>query len=62
MYPNVDVFLHRPLISDPPMCTLRELQDGTYSIFDLELMHELLDLKQDLNKAASSKSQRYGKY
>ena len=28
---------------DPPLCTLRELQDGTYSINDLADMHEALD-------------------
>jgi len=27
------------------MCTLKELQDGTYSIEDVMLMNELLDLK-----------------
>ncbi len=41
-------FLHRPLLTDPPMCTLKELEDGTYSIHDVDLMHELLDLKQSL--------------
>tara|TARA_R110000744_G_scaffold20470_1_gene53733 strand:- start:6849 stop:6965 length:117 start_codon:yes stop_codon:yes gene_type:complete len=30
------------------MCSLKELQDGTYSIEDLMMMHELLDLKQSL--------------
>lgn len=38
-------YLHRPLLCDPPMCTLRELQDGTYSLEDLMMMHELMDLK-----------------
>ena len=45
MFPNVDAFLHRPLFADPPMCTLKELQDGTYSIEDLAMMHEIMDLK-----------------
>ncbi len=27
------------------MCTLKELEDGTYSIDDVSLMNELLDLK-----------------
>ena len=30
------------------MCALKELQDGTYSIDDLMMMHELLDLKLHL--------------
>lgn len=45
MFPNVDPFLHRPITCDPPMCTLKELEDGTYSIEDIALMHEILDLK-----------------
>ena len=40
----------RPLISDPPLCRLKELQDGTYSIDDLADMHEILDLKLELGK------------
>jgi len=28
---------------DPPLCRLRDLQDGTYSIDDLADMHEALD-------------------
>jgi len=27
------------------MCTLKELQDGTYSLEDLMMLHELMDLK-----------------
>lgn len=45
-FPNINVFLHKPIIVEPPLCSLRELQDGTYSIDDLFLMHELMDLKQ----------------
>lgn len=51
-YPNIDVYLHRPLLINPPMCTLRELQDGTYSIDDLAMMHEILDLKIELKPKA----------
>ena len=40
--------MHRPILADPPMCYLRELQDGTYSIEDVLIMNELLDLKQSL--------------
>jgi len=42
--------MHRPLIIEPPMCTLKELQDGTYSIYDLSLMHEIIDFKMSLKK------------
>jgi hypothetical protein len=28
---------------DPPLCTLEQLKDGTYSINDLADMHEAMD-------------------
>lgn len=28
---------------DPPLCTLRELKDGTYTICDLADFHEAMD-------------------
>lgn len=56
MFPNINMFIHRPVISEPPLCQLRELQDGTYSIDDLMMMHELLDLKTHL--APKPKKQR----
>ena len=49
MFPNVDVFLHRPLLETPPLCSLKELEDGTYSLEDLYMMNELLDLKLHLS-------------
>ena len=33
----------RPIMRDPPLCTLRELQDGTYTIDDLADFHEAMD-------------------
>lgn len=30
---------------DPPLCRLRELQDGTYSINDLADFHEAMDIE-----------------
>ncbi len=47
-FPNVISFLHRLMLIDPPMCTLNELQNGVYSIEDVYLMNELLDLKAAL--------------
>jgi len=40
----------RPVLAEPPFCSLKELQDGTYSIDDLADMHEALDLKETLRK------------
>ncbi len=50
LFPFLKFFLHRPLLVEPPMCLMRELQDGTYSIDDLYLMHEMLDLKDHLKR------------
>ena len=33
----------RPIMRNPPLCTLRELQDGTYNINDLADFHEAMD-------------------
>ena len=44
------MYLYRPIMVDPPMCSLKELQDGTYSLGDLDLMHEIMDLKYELQK------------
>jgi hypothetical protein len=27
------------------MCTLKELKDGTYSLYDLEMMHQIAEIK-----------------
>lgn len=42
--PNLDLYLWRPILSEPPLCSLKELQDGTYGINDLMDMHEALNL------------------
>jgi len=31
-----------PVMRDPPLCTLRELRDGTYTINDLADFHEAM--------------------
>ena len=37
-----------PILSEPPLCALRELQDGTYSIDDLADMHEAMGMKAEV--------------
>lgn len=32
---------------DPPLCTLKELQDGTYNINDLADFHEAMDAEAE---------------
>lgn len=44
-YPELNGYLIRPLLVNPPMCRLSDLQDGTYSIKDLEIMHQIIDIK-----------------
>lgn len=33
----------RPVMRDPPLCSLRQLQDGTYSLNDVADFHEAMD-------------------
>ena len=43
---------------NPPLCSLKELQDGTYTIDDLDDMHEAMDVEDEnarLHRAASEK-------
>ena len=56
-FPNVDVWLHRAVIVEPPLCSLHQLEDGTYSIEDVLIMNELLDLKESLKP---KKAKKYG--
>ncbi|AGV99266.1 hypothetical protein PM1_050 [Pectobacterium phage PM1] len=41
----MNYFLHRPVVEDSSLCTLKELQDGTYSLMDLLTFHAILDLR-----------------
>jgi len=52
-YPGLDPFLHRPVLYEPPLCTLAELSDSTYSFNDLILMNNLLDYKDEVKKLQS---------
>lgn len=42
----------RPTLSDPPMCRLKELQDGTYTLTDVALMNDALDIKAENQRRA----------
>jgi len=54
--PNVDMYLWRPIISEPPLCQLCQLEDGTYNINDLVDMHEVLDAKAEVNRREQAKN------
>ncbi|PNK98597.1 hypothetical protein CEQ28_013885 [Hafnia alvei] len=49
-FPDINYFLHRPFIEDVgrDLCSLKELQDGTYSINDLATFHDIMDLRNKL--------------
>jgi len=48
----------RPIIAEPPLCKLHELEDGTYSIDDLADLHEALDLKEEIQRKQKLRKQK----
>lgn len=53
IFPELNGYLIRPLLVNPPMCTLKELQDGTYNLKDLEVLHQVIELRQHMYPVAS---------
>ena len=49
IFPELNGYLVKPLLVNTPMCTLKELQDGTYTIYDLEIMHQIMELRAHMN-------------
>ena len=49
IFPELNGYMIKPLLVNPPMCTLKELQDGTYTIYDLEIMHQVMELKAHIS-------------
>lgn len=37
----------RPVVSVPPLCTLKQLQDGTYTLTDVAMMNDALDVRDE---------------
>jgi len=52
IFPEINGFLIRPVIAKPPLCTLAELQDGTYNIQDLEKLNQILEIREHINRAS----------
>jgi len=46
IYPELNGYLLKPLLMNPPMCQLHQLKDGTYTIADLETMHQIAEIQQ----------------
>lgn len=44
------------------MCTLKELQDGTYTIKDLEVMHQIIELQSHMNPISDVQPQQLSIY
>jgi hypothetical protein len=40
---------------DPPLCSLRELQDGTYTFNDLADFHEAMDTEEEYHRRLDKK-------
>ena len=45
--PNGEDWLYAPVISEPPLCEMRQLHDGTYRIEDVARMNDLLRVKAE---------------
>jgi hypothetical protein len=39
-----------PVMRDPPLCTLKELSDGTYTFNDLADMHEAMAEEAEIRR------------
>lgn len=46
IYPELNGYLMKPLMVSPPMLTLKELDDGTYTLYDIEMMHQIIEIKK----------------
>ena len=51
-------YLWRPIMRDPPLCRLKELCDGTYSINDLADFHEAMDEEAEYQRRAEEAQKR----
>jgi hypothetical protein len=47
----------RPVMRDPPLCSLRELRDGTYTINDLADFHEAMDEEAEYHRRFKAKQE-----
>lgn len=52
--PNIDLYLYRPVLSDPPIYTMVDLRKWV-TLMDVVRAHELLDLKGAMAEKARSK-------
>jgi hypothetical protein len=43
---------------DPPLCTLRELKDGTYTLNDLADFHEAMDEESEYQRRVDAANKK----
>lgn len=54
---NVDWYFMAPVMHDPPLCRMIELEDGTYDINHLADMHEVMLEEAEYNRRMRPKGQ-----
>lgn len=60
IYPELNGFLLRPLLVNPPMCTFKELSDGTYTLYDIEIINQIIEIKKHSSTPPPSKPTQGG--
>lgn len=55
---NIDWYVFRPVCSPSPLCSLKELRDGTYNLDDLADFHEALDVVEEMERRVAEAQNR----
>lgn len=55
-YVNIDFFLHRPVLAEPSLCTIAELNTSV-TLMDVLSMHEILDFKNNMKEESNGEQQ-----
>ena len=53
IYPELNGYLVKPLLVNPPMCDLMDLYNGNMTLKHLELMHQVMEIKQHMQPASN---------
>ncbi len=56
--PEINTYIWRPILSTPQLCTYFELKTGKIDLYDLEKMHQALDLKQHATQTATAQAEQ----
>jgi hypothetical protein len=55
--PNLNTYVFRPILADPPLCSLSDIKT-VLTLDDLADLHEALDLKDAIAAKAAEKAER----